>query len=205
MKRMYVVLACMFAFILWAGALLGQGSRPVDDASDAFEKRMRMRGEMHRRMIDKLFHGVGPDQDMFSDMEKMMDDAMKDSFSSFEMFDGRESTSSHYRSEWKESVSGRTLEITPSKPDQQLDINVANGMITIKGKAEKKTGHSSFISNFSNAFSVPGDCDPSKVKIDQKDGKILVFFPYAKTSRPVEVRPKEDRKPLPPSDSDVQI
>ena len=202
MKRMYLVLSIMFLLVFWAGALLGQqGSRPiVDDETETFEKRLKIREEIHRRMMEKLLRGVGPDQDMFSDVEKMMDDMMKDSFSGMQSISGIKS--SNYKMEWKESNQGRTLEITPANPSQHLDINVANGLITIKGKEEK----GSFVSSFSNAFSVPGDCDPAKVKMDQKDGKILVSFPYI-AARPIKKSTPDvpKRVPLPPSQGDVQI
>lgn len=206
MKRMYVALAIMFLLVFWAGALLGQqkSKSSFDDPQmDGFEKRMRMRQEMHRRMMDKLINGNGPDQDMFSDMEKFLDEAMSDSLSPFSSVRG---VSNNFKTEWNESASGRTLVITPSSPEQKLDIDVTNGMVTIKGKSEIKNGNNVSVSNFQNSFSVPADCDFSKVKIDQKDGKILVQFPYTATSKPKVIKPiEEDRKPLPPSESDVQV
>lgn len=203
---MYVVLGIMFLLVFWAGALLGQQRvRPVDDQeTDAFTKRMKMREEIHKRMMDKLLRGIGPDQDMFTDMESMMNDLMSESFSGLQSFSN--AGTSNYKMEWKESSSGRALEITPSSPEQQLDINVANGMITIKGKAEQKSQNGSYISNFSNSFNVPGDCDEKKVKMDQKDGKIIISFPYY-SSKPQEKKPVKapERIPLPPSQDDVQI
>ena len=203
MKRMYVVLFIMFAVIFWAGTLFGQqGARPVDDRpSDLMEKRMKMREEMHRRMMDKLLKGVGPDQDMFSDMEKMMDDMLRDSFTGFSSLSP---STANFSMEWLESSSGRTLVITPKDPGQVLDINVSNGLVIIKGKSENKTSQGVAVSNFTNSFNVPEDCDPAKVKIDQKDGKILVQFPF-RTAKSLQLRPEEDRKPLKPSEEDIQI
>ena len=205
MKRMYVVLSVLFLMVFYAGTLLGQQkSRPVDDNdTDFMEKRMKMREEMHRRMMDKLLRGVGPDQDMFKDMEQFMDEVMTDSFSGFDSFS--RTTAQNYKMEWKEATTGRILEITPKSPEQQLDINVSNGLVIIKGKSETKTPNGTSISNFSNSFNVPGDCDPSKVKMDSKDGKILVQFPFLKAS-PKDLKPlKDERRPIKPSDSDVQI
>lgn len=203
---MYVTLSLMFLLIFWAGTLLGQqSSRPVDDQeSDSMEKRLKMREEMHRRMMDKLLNGIGSDEDLFSDMEKFMDEVMTDSFNGLHSFS--RTTSQNYQIEWTESGAGRTLSITPKTPEQQLDINVADGLITIKGKSEHKTPHGVSYSNFSNSFNVPGDCDPSKVKMDQKEGKILVHFPY-RNVKAVDINPpeKDERKPLPPSEGDVQI
>ena len=205
MKRMYVTLGLMFLIVFWAGTLLGQnGSRPVDDqVSDSMEKRMRMREEMHRRMMNKLLNGVGSDDDLFGDMEKFMDEVMTDSFNGLNSFS--RTTAQNYKLDWSESQQGRTLSITPNSPEQELDINVSNGLITIKGKSEQKSAHGVRVSNFSNSFNVPGDCDPSKVKMDQKDGKILVHFPYREV-KAVDIKPRQDeRKPLPPSEGDVQI
>lgn len=202
---MYVVLSLMFLMVFYAGSLLGQQkSRPIDDHdSISMEKRMKMREEMHRRMMEKLLRGVGPDQEMFKDMEAFMDEVMSDSFSGFDSF--TRTTAHNYKMEWTETAGGRTLEITPKNKDQKLDINVSNGLIIIQGKTETKTPNGVSVSNFSNSFNVPGDCDPEKVKLDQKDGKILVQFPY-RTARAQDIQPKkEERKPMPPTGEEVQI
>jgi HSP20 family molecular chaperone IbpA len=157
------------------------------------EKIMKMRMEMHRRMMEKLINGNGPDDGMFNDMEQMMNDIMKDSFSG-----SYSHTPLNFKHVWKESTTGRTLEITPNTPEQQLDINVANNLITIKGKTEIKTANGLQVSNFTNSFSVPGDCEATKMKMDLKDGRILVFFPFYKPT-------ENKRKPVTPSDKDVQI
>lgn len=201
---MYVVLFLMLAVVFWAGTLFGQqGTRPVDDRpSDLMEKRMKMREEMHRRMMDKLINGFGPDQDMFSDMESMMDEMLRDSFTGFSSL---APSASNFSMEWQERSDGRTLAITPKDPGQNLDINVSNGLVIIKGKSENKSSQGVSVSNFTNSFNVPEDCDPSKVKIDQKDGKILVHFPY-RTAKSLQLKPQEnDRKPLKPSEEDIQI
>lgn len=201
MKRMYVALTIMILIVFWAGTLLGQQtSKPVDDnVSTSMEKRMKMREEMHRRIMDKLIHGIGPDQDMFSDMEKMMDEVMTDSFNGF---DSLAPNTQNYQTEWQESTSGRTLAITPKSKEQKLNIDISNGLVIIKGMNETKTAHGVSVSNFTNSFSVPADCDSTKVKMDHKDGKILVFFPYLTASKEIKA---PARKPLPPSGEEVQI
>jgi HSP20 family molecular chaperone IbpA len=203
---MYVVLILMLGIVFWAGSILGQrlqGSPLEDRESDLVEKKIKMREEMHRRLIDKLLHGIGPDRDMFADMDKMMEEIMKDSFSgssSSFSFGG----DSQFKLEWHETKVGRTLEITPKNPEQELDINVANGMITIQGKSKDQSQGAVSYSNFSNSMNVPSDCDAEKVKIDHKDGKILVQLPFLK-ARPVDVRPKDNRTPIGPSENDVSI
>ncbi|WP_408097229.1 Hsp20/alpha crystallin family protein [Peredibacter sp. HCB2-198] len=202
MKRMYVTLGVMFLLVVWAISCLAQNKPSVSDSqADQIQKRLQLREEMHRRMIDKLMNGNGPDEGLFEDLEKMAEDMMKDSFSGMDSF---APTSSNYQMEWKETAGGRTLAITPKSPDQKLDINVNNGMITIKGSAEQKSQYGNTISQFNNSFNVPGDCDPSKVKMDQKDGKILLNFPF-RTAKTIQKRPEDQRKPLPKSEDDVVI
>lgn len=191
--------------VFYAGTLLGQKPAAHGDSEvDQFQKRMQMREEMHRRMMDKLLRGVGPDQDMFKDMEQFMDEVMSDSFSGFDSFS--RTTAQNYKMEWTETSSGRTLIITPKNPSQQLDINVENGLVVIKGKTENKSTHGVSISNFSNSFNVPGDCDPGKVKMDSKDGKILMHFPYISgTVKTIEKKSQDGRQPIGPSEEDVKI
>jgi len=96
--------------------------------------------------------------------------------------------------------------ITPKDPKQQLDIDVKGSLITIKGTTENKNSNGSFVSSFSNSFSVPQDCDGAKVGMEQKDGKILVFFPYFEAKKINKVpHPKEQRIPLPPTQDGVEI
>jgi HSP20 family molecular chaperone IbpA len=198
MKRMYVVLICIGLLMVGGYEALSQKSVP-----DPLDKRLQLREEMHRRMMDKLLHGRGADDDLFQGMDKMFEEAMSDSFSDLGTLSVIES--SGLQTEWTESSSGRTLIVTLKDEKQQLDINIESHLVTIKGKNELKTPNGISVSSFSNSFSVPRDCDPARVKMDQKDGKILVHFPYlSATKRPSE-SPQDDRKPLPPSAQDVQI
>jgi HSP20 family molecular chaperone IbpA len=190
----------LFIFaVFWAGLILGQKNiSPLEDSeSDSMAKRMQMRDEMHRRLIDKLFKGQGPDQGMFSDMESIMDEFMADSFTS---------RSSHFKMQWLDVEGARVLEITPQSPGQQLDIDVSGGMVTVKGQSQQKSSGSSFVSNFSQSFNVPQDCDASKVKIESKNGKLLVIFPLLTGKTPPINKISPPKKiPLPPSDEDVDI
>lgn len=155
----------------------------AESQKSQLQKILQLREEMHRRMMDKVLRGIGPDQDMFADMEQSFGDAFADAI-------GPGFMGSAIQTEWSESSTGRTLIITPPKKDQPLDINIEKGMITIKGKTET--------TEFSQAVSIPNDCDPEKVKMDQKDGKIVVEFPFFKAQ-------KDQRKPVGPSENDVQI
>ena len=203
MKRVYVVLILMFFLFLSAGVLLGQqDSRPIDNQEDGMEKRLRMRQEMHRRMMDKLLRGTGPDQDMFKDMEEFLNDVMTDSFTGFDSF--TKPSRENFSMLWSDTQGGKTLVITPKSPEQQLDIDVSNGFITIKGKVEERGNHSVSVSTFNNSVSVPQSCDSSKVRIEQKNGKILISFP-CEDGHSSSTIPKKKLKPIPPSDTDVDI
>jgi HSP20 family molecular chaperone IbpA len=154
-------------------------------------------------MIENLFYGTHDDK-IFEDMEKLMEDTMKDfnmNMNSFTYSLGAK----NFESEWQESNSGRTLLITPQSKDQKLDINVEKEMVTIKGKNERKTQNGIVSSDFQNSFSIPEDCDSTKVKMDQKDGKIVMFFPWKVAKKVVPKKDEDGRVPLPKDDSDVTI
>lgn len=198
---MYVTLAVMFLLVFWAFSCLGQNKSASDNQREQIQKRMQLREEIHRRMMDKLMNGNGSDEDMFKDLEKMAEEMMSESFTGM---DALAPATTNYQMEWIESANGRTLSITPKSPEQQLDINVNNGIITIKGKTEQKSQYGSTISDFTNSFNVPGDCDSTKVKMDQKAGKILLNFPF-RTAKTIKKPPQNERKPLPKSEEDVVI
>lgn len=153
----------------------------------AFPQESSLREEIHRRIMDKLLRGIGPDHDLFSDLDQMFEEGLE--------LRG----SAAYATSWVEGEKGRTLLITPKDPEQKLDINVENGLISIKGKEERKTEFGTSIRSFANSFSVPHDVDPSKVEISQKEGKILVSFPFRQKA------PGTDRYPVPAGKDDVTI
>ncbi len=188
MKRMYVVLAVILLLIFTAVSGFGQ--------------KQDLREEIHRKMLNNLLSGTH-DENLFRDMDKLMEDAMKDlgspGGSSFSYSFGAQ----NFETEWTESSAGRTLLITPQSKDQKLDINVEQEMVTIKGKSENKTPAGVTVSDFQNSFSIPQDCDSGKVKMDQKNGKIVMFFPW-RSSRPAAPQ-KDKRVPLPKSKVDVSI
>ena len=196
MKRMYVTLLIIFLVFLWAAVGLGQKiitTEQVPQGFDRAKRRMELREEMHKRMRDKILHGIGPDQDLFQDMGQMFEDSMGDI-----------GETQHFEMNWVESPEGRTLTVIPKDKKQQLDIDVRQGAVTIKGKVEKKLTNGTSVSNFSNMVSIPEDCDETKVKMDQKEGRILITFPF-KEIKKVIIPKIPDRRPLSPSGEDVAI
>jgi HSP20 family molecular chaperone IbpA len=183
---MYVTLGLIVILFTWAAVGLTQKS-PQED----------LREEIHKRMRDKILLGIGSDEDLFQDMEGLMDDMMKSSFQGFDNFSNLAPTS--YKMNWIDSQEGRTLIITPENKEQRLDINVEDGLISIQGKTQKKGPHGSSISSFSNSFNVPEDLDWTKVRMEGKDGNILLEFPYKGVTKKIE------RTPIAPSKDDVQI
>lgn len=179
----------------------------AQDKDLKIDQHLKARDEIHRKLIEKFFYGLDSDKDLFTDMEKLMDDMMKSAPSSHSFIT---SSDASFSMEWTEKENGRVLEVTPKNPQEQLDISVTEEMISIKGKVEEKTSQGTRLSSFSNSFSVPSDCDGSKVKMEQKDSKIIMYFPYRsgltdKNSEPTKVDPKDIRKPLPPSQTDIEI
>jgi HSP20 family molecular chaperone IbpA len=201
MKRMYVTLSLMFIAGLWLLISIGQQfSADAEEPFDHSKRRMELREEMHKRMRQKLLLGIGPDQNLFEGMDQLFEEVMKDSFSSLDRFSGH---SRNFTSEWLETQHGRTLILTPVQEGQQLDIDINAQMVTIKGRKEEKQGDSSFTSSFSNSFSVPSDVDGTKVKMSQKEGKIIIDFPFREIK---EIKkPLQERRPLAPTGNEVTI
>ncbi len=207
MKRMYVTLAVMF--ILCVGILSALAQKlsgttvvRVDSVtpSDDIQKRMQMHEQFHQRLRQKLMYGDVSDEDLFQGMDDLFERAFTDAH-------GRPKESGSFQMEWSENSAGRVLVITPQSPQQKLDLSVNKEVLTIKGQNETKTPNGMSMSNFTNSFPVPGDCDGSKVKINQKEGKLIVEFPF-RSQMKKEVTPKSDkevRMPLPPSEEDVTI
>ncbi len=209
MKRMYVVVGLILLVMLGAVGALSQIITQQDNSSpperapfDRMKRRMELREEMHRRMRDKLLHGLGPDQDLFKDMDKAFEDAMSDSFTGMDQMGP---ALSNFKSEWTETTEGRVLVLTPQSKEQKLNIDVNATVITIKGDSVRNTSTGSITSSFSSSFSVPADVDGTKVKMGQKDGKILVELPYKSAPQTVITPQKNDRQPLKPLEGDVQI
>jgi HSP20 family molecular chaperone IbpA len=213
MKRLWVILSLFLLTFVWAVTCVAQKiTSPEPEHEEFFDKikkRLELREEMHRRMREKILRGQGSDTDLFEGMDQMFEDAFKDLNSFGSSFS---SQYSNFKSEWIEDSSGRTLILTPKSKDQQLNIDVNATTITIKGKIEQRSESGTLMSSFNNSFSVPADCDGTKVKMSHKDGKILVHLPYKslksvpgpKSGKPVG--PIEDeRKPLSPSKDDVTI
>lgn len=199
---MYVVLGVIF--LLFTGAfalaiyqvrtLVAAESRPVPNGLD-------LREELHRRMLDKVLRGIGPDDDMlFKDLDRMFEESMTKSFSGFGA-----SSEDVFKTAWSESGSGRRLTVTPKDKKQQLDINIENEMVSIKGIQETQSPQGSSRSQFSYAFSIPGDCDSSKVKMGQNGDDIVIDFPYKDLKKVQTPKLPDNRKPLPKQGNEVEI
>ncbi len=69
-----------------------------------------------------------------------------------------------------------------------LNIKISNGIISISGEIRNMDNNqgygrrsmSSFVSSFHQSFNVPSGVNEQKVKIDTKDNKIIIKFPWDK-------------------------
>jgi HSP20 family molecular chaperone IbpA len=166
-----------------------------------------MREEMHKRIRDKLLYGIGQDDDLFQGFDQMMDESFSDSFMSIDSIGG---SGPSLKMDWTETKIGRTLIVTPSDPQQKINLDVNNNLVTVSGEVKSETQNGVSMRSFSNSFPVPSDCEGSKVQISQKDGKLVMDFPFKTTSTkapsPVMPERKSDgRIPLPPTGDEVSI
>lgn len=172
----------------------------ADKTKDAPKKEltpMELRLEMHRRIMEKLLHGNGPDEGLFDDLEKMMNESFSEAFKGFQDLDRSafQSAETPLKTSWTESKEGRTLRVDPMDPSLKLDIKVEDSQIQIKGEKQRKNGEKVAFSEFSYSLSTPSDVKASEVKISQDNTSILVFLPFKKLDEkgrsPVPKRPGE--------------
>lgn len=87
------------------------------------------------------------------------------------------------------------------KPDD-LDISIANDMVTIKGKRsrvdEVKTEdyfyQECYWGSFSRSLSLPIEIDVDKAKADLKDGVLTLVLPKASRARTKKIKVKSDEE-----------
>lgn len=204
MKRMYVILVIILLGLIGMVCAIGQThsqNKPQSSTRQPFDRikrRAELREEMHRRIREMLINGKGDQQNLFKDLEQEFEDTMTDSFSGFDPA----VIESNFKSEWMQNKLGRTLAITPKDPNQKINIDVNATVITIKGESQQQTGTSTISSAFINSFPVPDDCDGTKVKMNSKDGKILVELPFKSVPALTNPSKKVEKIPLTPTTPD---
>lgn len=146
------------------------------------EEYARKRAEFDRRLRERIFNNANVDSDRWvQEMESAMEELMQDSLRDIESL-RRESDASGFgvrggtQLAWSEGKEGRTLTVTPANPEVQMDVQVLNGIITIKTELTKGNSRS----QSSSSQMVPGDCDGDLVKTEGKEGKLVLFFPWKK-------------------------
>jgi hypothetical protein len=172
----------LLTFVLFSVIALAQKMSPEEYA--------RKRAEFDRRLRERIFNNANADSDRWvQEMESAMEELMQDSLRDIDSL-RRESDSFGFGARggtqlaWSESKDGRTLTVIPANPEVQMDVQVLNGIITIKTEMTKGNSRS----QSSSTQMVPGDCDGDLVKTEGKDGKLVLFFPWRKS--------ETERKPL---------
>jgi hypothetical protein len=178
----------LFTVLLFSGATVAQKMSPEEYA--------RKRAEFDRRLRERIFNSATIDSDRWvQEMERAMEELMQDSLRDIDSL-RRDSDAFGFGARggtklaWSEGREGRTLTVTPASPEVQMDVQVLNGIITIK--TEQATGNSR--SQSSSSQMVPGDCDGDQVKTEGKDGKLVLFFPWKKTEsapKPLKTGPRK--------------
>lgn len=203
MNAIQLVLGTLLLLSYSLNVLAQSGTGP-DPQKEALKRALEMREQIHRRLMEHLFNGTpGNDDEIFKDMEALFEDVMSGMKGNFQDLSG---TPKAYDMAWTESKEGRTLLISPHDKKQRLEMKVEKGMISIKGQSQEKGGNSTSVMSFSHIYSVPNDCDWMRVKMLEKEGKILMTFPYL--SNPVKAPKKKqdiDRRPVDPTEDDVTI
>lgn len=80
----------------------------------------------------------------------------------------------------------------PAVERKDIDINVENGVLTIKGERryekssdeEKEHRRESFYGVFARSFALPENVDASRITAESKDGVLIVHLPKSASEKP---------------------
>ncbi len=160
------------------------------------EEYARKRADFDRKLRERIFSQANADSDRWvQEMESAMEELMSDSIRDIDAL-RRESDSlglgarGGVQLSWQETKDGRTLLVTPASAEDKLDVEVLNGLITIKSERVK----ANMRSQSSSTQTVPGDCDGDRVKIEGKEGKLVLMFPWKAPvtgSKPLKSGPRK--------------
>ncbi len=130
---------------------------------DAFAQMDRIRDQMRQQM---------------NQMNKMMDGA----FTGNSPFDGQDGLNSGVEVTQGEDDQYKFIKIAGEGVDKDsLDIQIKNGMVSISGRMEHKSGdgqsyESTSISSFTQSFNTPSGVNEEDVKFDSEDGALVLKF-----------------------------
>lgn len=166
---------------------------------EMFEMRQKLFDDIHKSFFNDDFN-MGMEFDSF----------FEDHENYFKGLTGEQN--SLFKSSWEETQEGRILKIVPTNKQSQLDIDIKDGMISIKGKNESSKEKNQVISKISSSFSIPVDVDAKKADIQDKNGEIWIKFPWGvgKIENKSKINHEkkdegEDERPLKPSPGDITI
>lgn len=134
--------------------------------------------------------------DDFDDAFKMMGKLLNQSQSmgSTYTFSESDGASNGVDLAWSEDDKGKILTIKLKDKNNPIDVDVKDGMISIKGKVMTKTESGSSMRTFSQSQSVPAGVDGSKVQISASDNNIVMKFPWGASGKAVS---RVYKKPFP--------
>ncbi len=148
----------------------------IKDISDPFEKMNKIHDQMRRKM-DRAFDGDMLGGSLFGN-----------GLFSSNLFDGISFEGP--RVEQYEDDDFKYVEVLAEGIDKDsININIADGMISVSGKIkeieDKQSNNSrsmsSYVSNFSQSFSIPHGVNKDNAKFEVKDKKIVIKFPKERT------------------------
>jgi HSP20 family molecular chaperone IbpA len=189
---------CLFVLITFS---LAQPQGPQDPVL----KRLEQQLQRSQHMFEKFFK-----DDFFKGMDQQ--------FQNHPFFRGNDLIEDDWgrglggiKTSWKDVENAKVLIINGNiSGEDPLDIQVKNGMISIKGIVKKevqqngKKSHHQY--QFQRSYSVPRGADIAKMSIEKKnDSEIWLIFPYGDDSN-APVKKKDDGlKPLKSHKSDPTI
>lgn len=169
MKKSLV--ACLLIHLFLSPVLFAQD--PKDLRSRFFRDNEALKGffkdDFLKRMDSMLDQSMN--DEAFKEIQKAFE---KDPFftDSFPLQEGK----------WIEEKEGMVY-LLEGKPVEggKFDIKVKDGQVTVEADIERKFGqYGKTRSVFKQSFPVPMNCDGEKMRIEERDGKMALIFPFSR-------------------------
>lgn len=167
-------------------------------AQTGSEERLKRYQDFHQKLREQMLKGF--DDKSLEEMNRMVDSMMDEALRDFPT-SGLSRFSSGPTLSWSEKKEGRELLVIPKSKNDKLDIQVQNQMITIKTVTSGENLHA----ETSNMQNVPSDCEGDQVKMQSKEGGVVLFFPWKKSAKPAAKSLEPERKPLKPQKSEFDV
>lgn len=192
-----------------ASPLKAEDKRAVDPDQKLLDD-IRSRFFRDNQLLQKYFQdGFLERMDrLMEDNQMMNDEVFKEMQKAFEQdpfFDGQ-----NFAGKWEKSKEGMTYLIDAEVSEGgKFDVKVKDGQVSLEADVVRKLGQfGTHKTVMKRSFPVPEGCDGDQVKVEAREGKMAILFPWKEekgSDKGSSKKPDKKQKPLLKSPGDVTI